>query len=138
MNFKTGQRYSAKKVDRDGYTFASKLEAALYDKLKIMELAGQIKIEKVQDHVRLTKAEILYIPDFRILDFNSGKQVWCESKGFESARWPMVKKLWLWYGPGELRIWKGTYQNIRLVETIVPRIWEGDTHQLSLALTDEA
>lgn len=112
------QGYERTKLD--GYSFASKLEAALYQELKLAESGGLIRIEKVQDHVYLTEARICYIADFRIWDDIIGEQVFCEAKGFESDRWPIIKKLWRHYGPARLRIYKGTYKNLKLVEEIVP------------------
>jgi hypothetical protein len=121
-NNPTGARVQGyQRQSLDGYSFASKLEASLYSQLKLMQGAGELVIEKVQDHVRLSDAQILYIPDFRVFDKRLGKQVWYEAKGFESDRWPIVKKLWRAYGPGPLRIFKGTYTRLRLDEEIIPK-----------------
>jgi hypothetical protein len=62
------QKYRNQKVQHDGHSFASKLEAAVYQLLKIREKAGEIEIVNHQDHVYLTQARINYIPDFRIFD----------------------------------------------------------------------
>lgn len=110
-----------KRQSLDGYSFASKLEAALYLELKLREKAKEIVIEKVQDHLRLSEAEIGYIADFRIRDLSTGEQEWLEAKGFESDRWPIIKKLWAAYGPGRLRIFKGTYRTLKQVEVITPK-----------------
>lgn len=118
--FQKKNKYGAIKVSRAGISFASKLEAALYEHLKLLEMAGEIKIEKIQDHVYLSRARIGYIPDFRIYDRETKSQVWCEAKGFETERWPVVKKLWKAYGPGPLRIYKGSYKSLALVEEIIP------------------
>jgi hypothetical protein len=121
MNFRRGQRYSAQKVVHNGIVFASKGEAALYDHLWLMEKAGRIRIEKLQDNIRLSEAKILYIADFKIYDLEIGEYIWIEFKGFESARWPMIKKLWKKFGPGKLKIYKGSYRRngIRLFLTEV-------------------
>lgn len=110
-----------KRTELDGYSFASKLEAALYVQSKLEQSAGEIVIEKLQDHVYLSDARILYIPDMRVYDKRRGCQVWREAKGFENERWPIIKKLWGAYGPGPLEIYKGTYARLRLAETINPR-----------------
>lgn len=139
MRFKKDQKYSAKRVEHSGISFASKLESALYDRLLIEQASGEIRIEKIQEHVRLSLAEIVYIADFRIFDFRLGQSVWCEAKGFETERWPIIKKLWRFYGPGRLRIYKGTYKNLKLVEEIVSQVGpESATHQMTLNLKDEA
>lgn len=113
-------KYGQDRVELDGRSFASKLEAALYSQCKLEEKAGIIRIDKVQDHVYLTEARILYIPDFRIVDLKSGKAVWREAKGFETERWLVIKKLWKHYGPGPLQIYKGSYNRFKLAEEIIP------------------
>ncbi len=124
MNFRSGKRYSAQKCTRGELTFPSKLEAALYDYLWLLEKDGKIKIEKLQDNIRLSEAKILYIADFRIYDIEAEETIWVESKGFSSARWPMIKRLWKKFGPGKLKIYSGEYKKsgIKLVlkEIICP------------------
>lgn len=88
--------------------------------LYLQEKTGQIKIEEIQSSVKLTKAQIRCIPDFRIFDNELKCQVWVEAKGFETERWLIIKKLWTVYGPGPLRIYKGHYANIYLDEVIIP------------------
>ena len=109
-----------KRTELDGYSFQSKLEAALYQHLKILEKAGEVEIQQTQDHVHLSDARIVYIADFRVLEKNTGEQVWYEAKGFENERWPIIKKLWKVYGPGKLRIFKGTYTKLKEAEVIIP------------------
>ena len=73
---------------------------------------------KHQDHVYLTAARICYIPDFRFFDVNDNEIQWAESKGFETSDWKIKKRLWAYYGPGKLHIYKGTAKRINLVETV--------------------
>lgn len=110
-------KYGAKRTGG----FASKLENALHELLLLREKCGEIKDIKCQDHVYLTEARILYIPDFKYFDCHSKLDCWAEGKGFESPRWPTIKKLWKFYGPGRLEIYKGSYKHLRLDETITPK-----------------
>ncbi len=103
-----------------GLSFASKLEASVYDMLYLQEKTGQIKIEEIQSSVKLTKAQIRCIPDFRIFDNELKCQVWIEAKGFETERWLLIKRLWAWYGPGPLRVYKRSRNNIYLDEVVIP------------------
>jgi hypothetical protein len=108
------------KVSLDGYSFGSKLEASVYQILKLRMKAGEIAAIQVQDHIYLTDAKIGYIPDFKCTA-PDGSFFWVEAKGYANDRWPMKKKLWKFYGPGVLEIWMGHHANPKLTETIVPR-----------------
>lgn len=126
MKFRVGKVGSEKKmgntkVTQDGYSFASKLEAAVYQILKLREKAGELKILQVQDHIYLTEARIGYIPDFKCTDIVSGCDFWVEAKGYPNEKWPIKKKLWKFYGPGMLEIWGGSYVRPVLLETILPK-----------------
>lgn len=119
--FHKGARFNAyKRVDIQGISFASKLEAALYQQLQLEELAKEIEILKIQDTLYLSEARICYRADFKIKNLKTGEVEWAEAKGFEGDRWPIIKKLWKAYGPGKLKIYKGTYRKLKLVEEILP------------------
>ena len=123
--FSNVAKYNEVKSERPGgLSFASKLEASLYDYLKACEDRGEIKIEEIQSSVKLTKAQIRCLPDFRIYDNELKCQVWCEAKGFETERWLLIKRLWKFYGPGPIRIYKGTHKNLYLDEVIIPNVGE--------------
>lgn len=114
-------KFGNQRVETDGYSFASKLEASVYQILKLREKAGELKILQAQDHVYLTDARIGYIPDFKCEDLITGLDFWVEAKGYASDVWPLKKKLWKFYGPGKLEVWKGTHQRPFLDETITPK-----------------
>ena len=116
----TEKKFSNEKVSLDGYSFGSKLEASVYQILKLRIHAGEIKTIQVQDHIYLTDARIGYVVDFKCTLAN-GVFLWIEAKGFPNDRWPMKKKLWKHYGPGPLEIWTGSYTRPALSETIVPK-----------------
>lgn len=118
--FRNSNKYRAVKCELDGHTFASKGEKGCYSMLKLMELAGEIKILSLQDKVYLTHAKILYKPDFKIMDLVANKVVWVEFKGKETASWGIKRRLWKFYGPGPLRVFKATGSRLFLDEEIIP------------------
>lgn len=115
------QKYKNNRVKHLGYSFASQFECAVFNLLLARERAGEIKDIQVQDHVYLTEARICYIPDFKFLDLTTKNFTWAEAKGFETDVWKIKKRLWAFYGPGKLEIYKGSAKRISLVETVVPK-----------------
>lgn len=113
-------KYGAKKVEYDGYSFASQLEGALYMQLKL-ELMGKIwdSIE-CQPEVLLSAAQIIYKPDFRT-KAPDGTVVFHEAKGFQTPEWRIKRRLWKAYGPGELRVYMGNARRIVMTESIIPK-----------------
>lgn len=111
-------KYAAKRTSNDGYSFASKGEASCYQLLRLREKAGEIKIIQTQVNVRLSDAQILYIPDFLIRDLKSGRVIYVEYKGFETPEWKIKKRLWKAYGPAPLQVWKGAGMRMVMVEEI--------------------
>lgn len=114
-------KYRNKRVSHAGYSFASKLEARLFDFLKFREMEGSISDIQNQDHVYLTDARICYIPDFKFYCLITNSWAWAEAKGFETDTWKIKKKLWKYYGPGRLEIYKGSEKKLMLHEEIHPR-----------------
>lgn len=121
--WKRGKRkYNEQKINIDGWRFDSKLEAAVYSTLKLMEKGGLIAELKPQPGtVFLSEARIQYRPDFRFKRVATGSTEWAEAKGFEGPRWPTQKKMWRTYGPGPLSIFRGHYSRPKLVEVITPK-----------------
>lgn len=111
-------KYHNQKVSYDNFSFASKLEAALYQFLKLREKSGEISDIKCQETVYLTKARIIYKPDFSFV--MNDKKVFAESKGFETSDWRIKRRLWQHYGPGNLEIYKGSAARLTLHETLTP------------------
>jgi dsDNA-binding SOS-regulon protein len=112
-------KYKAVRITHSGHSFASKLEAALFDELTLMEKGGLITEIKCQPHVFLTEARIEMIPDFLATDQN-GVINYYEAKGYETDVWRIKRRLWKCYGPGTLHVYKGTAKKLRLYESIVP------------------
>lgn len=121
MTFRFGSRnkFKNKKVLTDGHSFGSKLESSVYTILKSRENAGEIEVLQCQDHVYLTDARILYIPDFKCVYKKNNEIFWVEAKGIETPEWRIKLRLWRHYGPGKLEIYKGTHIRPFLSETII-------------------
>lgn len=116
-------KYRAKRVERDGRSFASGAEAALYGLLKIEESQGLVSNIRCQVQVHLTEARIIYKPDFLVFDETIREEVYCEFKGFETPCWRIKLRLWKnGYGPGRLRIYKGTANKVYLHEEVIPQL----------------
>lgn len=98
----------------------SGLEAAVCDLLLTQEQKGEVRLLGCEKTVRLSKAGIIYIPDFWLLDLRTNLEFYAEAKGFETSRWPTIKKLWRAYGSGVLQIWKGSARSPHLAEVIIP------------------
>lgn len=97
------------------------MERARYAELLLLEKSGKIKDIECQVQVILTEAEIIYKPDFKYFDLSLSKPIWEEVKGFETDTWRLKRKLWISYGPGILRVYKGRYSRLRLHEEITPK-----------------
>lgn len=101
-------------------SFASELEAALYDLLMLRERAGEFRDLRCQPQVYLTDARIVMKPDFIAYD-EEQRPLYFEAKGFETDIWRLKRRLWEYYGPGPLEVWKGSAKRPRLVEIITPK-----------------
>lgn len=107
---------------RDGHSFASKLEAAVWEILKAKQEAGEISDLRCQHHVSLTLADVKMIPDFSAINTKTGERWFFEAKGAETPEWRIKRRLWAGgYGPGPLEVWSGSYKYPSLKETIYPK-----------------
>lgn len=116
-------KYKAQKVERDGYWFSSKLEAAVYSTLKMMERGGKLKDLKCQVTVNFRTydhGKVRMIPDFSAIEMPQEELVYFEAKGFKTREWMRKKKAWAVGGPGKLYIYEGSYKYLKLTETIIP------------------
>jgi hypothetical protein len=119
VEMKRVNKYKSKRVDYDYHNFASKLEASLYQWLKLREKNGEISDIRSQETVYLTKARIIYKPDFSYTDNKTKERIYAESKGIETPEWRIKRRLWQHYGVGKLEVYKGKYDNFKLSETLV-------------------
>lgn len=85
-------------------SFQSAWERDRAEQLAWLEREGVITELTFQPKVLLTRAGIVYHPDFRYRE--DGKVIWEEVKGWESEAYQLKEKLWRVYGPGELRVTK--------------------------------
>lgn len=121
--YKPRFKYKNVKVERPGgMSFASKLEAALFDELHLREKAGEIKDLRDQVSVYLTDARIQYIVDFEYYDLREDQTVWAEAKGFETPVWKIKKRLWKCYGPGRLDVYRARSGAPLLTESVYPGV----------------
>jgi len=113
-------KFRAKRTHFAGQWFDSGAESECYAFLKLLERAGEIKDIERQVTVYLTKARISYRVDFKIYDLKLFEDVWVEYKGFETPEWRIKRKLWMFYGPGRLRVYKGRGSHMEVTDEIVP------------------
>ena len=99
-------KYRAQVTWTDGIRFDSKAEAEFYQMVK-----G--KIQELQPKVYLTRARILYKPDFLMND-----RTYIDVKGVETPVFRLKKRLWKLYGPGPLEIWARSGKNFKMKERI--------------------
>jgi hypothetical protein len=104
-----------------GHSHRSKFERAVCDLIDDRQQHGELVLEQVEDHVRLSDAQIVYVADFKVRDVLEDEVFWIEAKGFETERWRTNKKLWRFYGPGKLEIWRGDWTCPRMTDVIIPK-----------------
>ncbi len=110
-----------KKVSHAGRSFGSKLEAALFDELWLGVQSDLYSDLRQQVEVRLTRAQILYKPDFSVLNNVTNEIEYFEAKGFPTPVFQIKKRLWKSYGPGKLHIYGGSAKYLRFMETVIPK-----------------
>lgn len=115
-------KFRAKKITIDGFKFPSLGEGKCYNYLKQCERDNEIKILKLQDPIKLTKANIVFIVDFKVFDIKLNKEIWCEFKGVEPPVYRIKRRLWKAYGPGVLRVYKSKGTGVILIEEIIPSV----------------
>lgn len=102
--------------------FSSKLEAAVYNLLKLREKSGEISEIKQQQTVVLQdgprNTRITWRVDFSFYDLKTGQTTYAEAKGVETQEYKLKLKLWRKLKPANLEIWKGNYTRPILVELI--------------------
>lgn len=110
-------KFGAIKVQFDGHSFDSKAERDCYLHLKQLEKDRKIMEIKFQVNVDLCAGVKTRI-DFTYFDLILKQTVYAEYKGMDTAVWSLKKRLWAFYGPGLLRIYKGSGFNIYLDKEI--------------------
>jgi hypothetical protein len=115
---KAFNKYGSKRVEFDGISFASKLEADVY---KMLSGDSGIKTIETQRTISLTEAAIKYRVDF-IVTTDKDHKIAVEAKGMETDRYKIIKKLYAHYGPMPLMVYKRKGKDgLKLFEVIVPK-----------------
>lgn len=99
----------------------SKLEHSVFQILQFREKAKEITDLRSQHTVILTNAKIHWACDFSFTDCKTGELVYAEAKGVTTERYGIVEKLWRFYGPARLEVWRGHWKQPYLHETIIPK-----------------
>ena len=95
-------KYHNKETVVDGITFDSRLEAARYRELKLMERAGAIQALTLQPEFELqppfkkngkTYRRIVYKADFSYYSVKEGKVIVEDTKGYVTKEYALKKKL---------------------------------------------
>ena len=95
------RKYNNKRIEIDGYTFDSKLEADFYLRLKPLVKAGKIKELKIHPRYLLQEGfskngkhfnPIYYVADFEVT-YDDGVTVIYDTKGIRTEVYKIKKKL---------------------------------------------
>lgn len=112
-------KYKAKRT-ADG--FPSKLERAVFFKLKDREVLGEITDISRQSVVVLQEGDkdtrINWKVDFSFIEKATGRKCYAEAKGIETADYKLKLRLWRKLKPAPLEIWKGSWQRPFMKERI--------------------
>jgi hypothetical protein len=109
---------NAVKTVVDGINFPSKLEASVYNTLKVMEKAGEISNIRTQVTIPLI-GKLKWKADFVV--FNEKLQVdqVHEAKsGWMDQRFRTILQVWPGAGPYTLHLWQGSYMRPSITKTI--------------------
>jgi len=116
---KTGNKFGNTKTHYAGFSFSSKLEAAVYGILLAREEAGELSDIKVQQRVYFFKSpDLYYIPDFSWVDNATQALCYTEAKGYVKPEFIIKKKLWIHLIPNKLEIYTGSHTRPKLDEVI--------------------
>lgn len=116
-------KYGANKVTHGTWSCDSGMERDFgAGHLRYQELAGELN--DIRHHVKIPLLpNISYEVDYVTFNLKTREDDYHEVKGFEDAVWKIKRKLWGWFGPGKLFVWKrqsGASQ-FYLAECIVPK-----------------
>lgn len=101
----------------DGSSFPSKLEAAVYSHLKMLERCNLLSDIKKQRCVKLGE-DTRWKIDFSFMQ--DGELVYAEAKGVATNDYLRKLKLFKKYGKWPLKVYMGSYQKPVLIETVYP------------------
>ena len=107
MTWRKTNKYSAKKCEVDGITFASRKEAKRYQELKLLERAGEISNLNRQVKFNLLPSQhdssgkviergVSYIADFTYFD-KKGDWIVEDTKGVRTPEYILKRKMMLYF-----------------------------------------
>lgn len=111
--FSKRSKYGAKKVTVDGVKFDSIAESEYYLILKHQELLGVTKLIELQPKIYLSKANILYKPDFYVQNLETSECYYIDVKGFSTPVFNLKARLWKAYASLNLHIIKKAGRNFK-------------------------
>lgn len=115
-------KYNAQRTLVDGKHFQSKLEAAVYMKLKAFESGGAIKNLKCHPTVTFPdEKKTKWMVDFYAECALTGIPEYHEAKGAELPDYKRKVKIWGKYGPATLYIWMGSAKDPHVVKVLIPQ-----------------
>ncbi len=101
----------------DGYNFPSKLHAAVYQALKLMEAAGELRDIRCEVTLPIV-GKLKFKSDFVVFDIKRDCEVAHEAKGHEFPRFKAIVQAWDGAGPMDLVIWKGDWRRPFIWKTV--------------------
>lgn len=124
---KPRNKYNARSTVVDGMHFPSKLEAAVWAHLKLMEQVWEYREITRYPSVKLPGGVTWKIDIACKESYVDDKQLFCwrpcyvEVKGVETADYKVKLKLYREFGDRPLHIWKGTARKPFITETVLPK-----------------
>lgn len=119
-------KYRAQSTMVNGKHFASKLEAAVYSNLLLLERGGQATNIQLQVPVRLKdkceacgEGPLDFTVDFSYED-SRGQTIFVEAKGVRVSSYIKREKAWKKSPPGRLEVWGGSWRRPKLLKVIEP------------------
>ncbi len=118
MQIFSKSKYRNKKTVVDGVKFDSIAESEYYLILKHQELLGTTKLIELQPKIYLTRAKILYKPDFYVQNLETGDCFYIDVKGFSTPVFNIKARLWKAYASLPLHIIKKVGRNFKTEKII--------------------
>ena len=115
MRWQTKYRAVRTHCGKHAHMSGAESDCCLY--FQMLERAGELEIISSQPNVFLTDAKLRIIPDW-LIKYRDGREVYADYKGFETASWGRNRKLWKFYGPRPLEVWKKKGVRFFISETI--------------------
>lgn len=101
----------------DGHNFPSKLHASVYQQLKLLEAAGEIRDIRCEVTIPIC-GKLKWKVDFVVFNIKRGVDEAHEAKGYADKRFLAICQAWDGAGPMDANIWKGSYRAPFIAKTI--------------------